>query len=132
MNSRTDIGSLTILLVTLNNFNINLSHDLASVFLIFNKIFLLVLALFFLSSEAQRTTTRCPLALFFPCQTVPFTCFYFILLYFIFFYFIMFIFEREGETQSVSEGGAERERETQNPKQVPGSELSTQNHEIMT
>ena len=34
----------------------------------------------------------------------------------------LFIFERE----SVSEGGAERERETQNPKRAPGSELSAQ------
>ena len=30
------------------------------------------------------------------------------------------------ERQSVSGGGAERERETQNPKQVPGSELSAE------
>ena len=36
----------------------------------------------------------------------------------------MFIFEREKE--SMSKGGAERERETQNPKQAPGSELSAQ------
>ena len=28
------------------------------------------------------------------------------------------------EKESVSRGGAERERETQNPKQAPGSELS--------
>ena len=35
--------------------------------------------------------------------------------------------ERETHTQSMSRGGAERERETQNPKQVPGSELSAQN-----
>ena len=35
--------------------------------------------------------------------------------------------ERERERQSTSRGGAERERETQNPKQVPGSELSAQN-----
>ena len=34
--------------------------------------------------------------------------------------------ERETHTQSMSGGGAERERETQNPKQVPGSELSAQ------
>ena len=31
------------------------------------------------------------------------------------------------ERQSTSRGGAERERETQNPKQAPGSELSAQN-----
>ena len=30
------------------------------------------------------------------------------------------------ESMSMSEGGAERERETQNPKQAPGSELSAQ------
>ena len=35
----------------------------------------------------------------------------------------MFIFERERERES-SRGGAERE--TQNPKQAPGSELSAQ------
>ena len=34
----------------------------------------------------------------------------------------MFIFERE----SVSRGGAERERETEDPKQAPDSELSAQ------
>ena len=42
----------------------------------------------------------------------------------------MFIFERERkrERESASQGGAERERgrETQNPKQAPGSELSAQ------
>ena len=38
----------------------------------------------------------------------------------------MFIFLRDRERQSTSEGGAERERETQNPKQAPGSELSAQ------
>ena len=40
----------------------------------------------------------------------------------------MFIFERERErdTESASKGGAEREGETQNPKQAPGSELSAQ------
>ena len=36
----------------------------------------------------------------------------------------LFIFERE--RQRASEGGAERERETQNPKQVPGSAMSEQ------
>ena len=36
----------------------------------------------------------------------------------------MFIFERE--TQSVSGGGTEREREIKNPKQAPGSKLSAQ------
>ena len=54
----------------------------------------------------------------------------------------MFIFERERERQSTSRGGAERERETQNPKQAPRSEkavrtepdtgLKPANHEIMT
>ena len=51
----------------------------------------------------------------------------------------MFIFEKE--RQSASRGGAEREKETQDLKQDPGSELSAQsltvglelmNHEIMT
>ena len=32
----------------------------------------------------------------------------------------------EKERQSMSRGGAERERETQNTKQAPGSELSAQ------
>ena len=36
----------------------------------------------------------------------------------------MFIFERERERALVGEG--QRERETQNPKQAPGSELSAQ------
>ena len=36
----------------------------------------------------------------------------------------MFIFERK--RLSVDGGGAERERETQNPKQVLGSELSAE------
>ena len=41
--------------------------------------------------------------------------------------FLMFIyFERERERQSVSRGGAEREREAQNLKQAPGSERSAQ------
>ena len=38
----------------------------------------------------------------------------------------MFIFERETDRQSVSSGGAERERETQNLKQALSSELSAQ------
>ena len=37
----------------------------------------------------------------------------------------MFIFEKETETEC-SGGGAEREGETQNLKQAPGSELSAQ------
>ena len=36
----------------------------------------------------------------------------------------MFIYFRK--RKSMSRGGAERERETQNPKQAPGSELSAQ------
>ena len=40
------------------------------------------------------------------------------------FFDVYFIFERE--TQRASRGGAERERETQNLKQAPGSELSAQ------
>ena len=36
----------------------------------------------------------------------------------------LFIFERE--RQSITRGGAERERETQNVKQAPDSELSAQ------
>ena len=39
------------------------------------------------------------------------------------FFKCLFIFER----QSVTGKGAEREREAQNPKQAPGSELSAQN-----
>ena len=38
------------------------------------------------------------------------------------FFFLTFIFERE----CVSRGGAKKERETQNPKQAPGSILSAQ------
>ena len=41
----------------------------------------------------------------------------------------MFIFERENERARVREhewGGAEGERDTQNSKQAPGSELSAQ------
>ena len=38
----------------------------------------------------------------------------------------MFILETERDRQSMSEGGAEREGETQNQKQAPGSELSAQ------
>ena len=51
-----------------------------------------------------------------------------------------FLRERERERECVRRGGAERERETKNPKQAPGSELSPQpdaglkhmDHEIMT
>ena len=42
----------------------------------------------------------------------------------IFFFFLMFVFERK--RQIVSGLGAERERQTRNPKQAPGSELSAQ------
>ena len=38
----------------------------------------------------------------------------------------MFIYFRERESTRMSWGGAERERETQNPKQALGSELSAQ------
>ena len=38
----------------------------------------------------------------------------------------MFLFIAVRERQGVSRGGAERERETQNPKQAPGSKLSAQ------
>ena len=42
-------------------------------------------------------------------------------------FFLTFIlFLKERERQSMSSGGAERERETQNPKQDPDSELSAQ------
>ena len=34
------------------------------------------------------------------------------------------------ERKSVSRGGAERERETQNPRQAPGSELSVQTNKV--
>ena len=37
-----------------------------------------------------------------------------------------YLFLIEREAQSTSRGGAEREKETQNPKQPPGSELSAQ------
>ena len=40
--------------------------------------------------------------------------------------FFMFTYFRERDRQNMSGGGAERERETQNPKQAPGSELSAQ------
>ena len=59
---------------------------------------------------------------------------------FFFVFFFMFIFETDREKQSASGGGAERD--TQNLKQAPGPELSTQSftwgsnsqasHEIMT
>ena len=39
----------------------------------------------------------------------------------------MFIFEREGDRTWAGEGQRERERETQNLKQAPSSELSAQN-----
>ena len=38
----------------------------------------------------------------------------------------MFIFERERQTEQKQEMGRQRERETQNPKQAPGSKLPTQ------
>ena len=38
----------------------------------------------------------------------------------------MFIYFLQRGEQNMSWGGAERERETQNPKQAPGSELSAQ------
>ena len=47
--------------------------------------------------------------------------------FFYFFKFLkksLFIFERESERVQAEEG--QRERETQNPKQAPGSELSAQ------
>ena len=49
----------------------------------------------------------------------------------------MFIFEREKERDRARAWEGQRERETQNPKQAPGSELSAQrleltNREIMT
>ena len=40
--------------------------------------------------------------------------------------FFVYLSLRERERQTMSRGGAERERETQNPKQAPGSELSAQ------
>ena len=39
-------------------------------------------------------------------------------------FFIVHLLLRERQRQSMSRGGAERERETQNLKQAPGSELS--------
>ena len=60
-------------------------------------------------------------------------------------FFLMFIYslrERERETDRALEGEGQRVKETQNPKQAPGSELSAQsptwgsnqptNREIMT
>ena len=42
-------------------------------------------------------------------------------------FFLMFIiFERETERDREQAGEGQRERETQNPKQAPGSELSAQ------
>ena len=38
----------------------------------------------------------------------------------------MFIFERERRRDRAQMGEGQRERETQNPKQAPGSELSAQ------
>ena len=38
----------------------------------------------------------------------------------------MFIFERERQSMSMVNMGGQRERETQNLKQAPGSELSAQ------
>ena len=38
----------------------------------------------------------------------------------------LFLRKRERAREMASRGGAERERETQSPKQVPGSELSAQ------
>ena len=52
--------------------------------------------------------------------------FYFILFYFIKKMFLTFIYFWDRERQSMNGGGSERERETQNPKQAPGSELSAQ------
>ena len=39
-------------------------------------------------------------------------------------FFLMFVFERQGDRAQVGEG--QKERETQKPKQAPGSELSAQ------
>ena len=43
-----------------------------------------------------------------------------------FFFLILFLHLFVFERQSTGGGGAEREGETQNPKQAPGSELSAQ------
>ena len=45
-----------------------------------------------------------------------------VILFFFFLIFLMFIFER----QRAQAGEEQRERETQNPKEAPGSELSAQ------
>ena len=45
--------------------------------------------------------------------------------FFFFNFFSMFIFEKERDRARVEEG--QKERETQSPKQAPGSELSAQN-----
>ena len=44
----------------------------------------------------------------------------------VYLFFNIYSFLRDRERQSMSRGGAEREGETQNPKQAPGSELSAQ------
>ena len=44
----------------------------------------------------------------------------------IFFNFFFFLRERDRDRESLNGGRAERERETQNPKHAPGSELSAQ------
>ena len=70
-------------------------------------------------------------------KNVPTSSFFFILFYFILFYFIlltiflMFIFERKTETEKKREqaGKGQREGETHNLKQAPGSELSA--HSLM-
>ena len=48
------------------------------------------------------------------------------LLFFIFIFFNAFILEREREGDRVQVGEGQRERETQNLKQAPGSELLAQ------
>ena len=40
---------------------------------------------------------------------------------------MFYLFFRERGRESMSRGGGERERETKNPKQAPGSKLSAQN-----
>ena len=48
----------------------------------------------------------------------------------ILFLFNVYLFLRERKTQSVNRGGAERERETQSPKQAPDSELSAHSSDV--
>ena len=77
--------------------------------------------LYFLFS---RTAFKCTFQLC-RCWFMGLKSFFFVFLKIIFFlFFLMFIFERDRDRMQVGYG--QRERETQNPKQAPGFELSTE------